>query len=1638
MIKHYIKINYKRASIILIVFLFPLVLKAQNTVSIGTEELKSSAVLYLKGNGSQAFIIPIVDAVAQVSNPEAGMVVYQSSDNKVYFHNGSQWSGIGSGSGGGSTYSLDYDVSTNQLTLLEDGSGSPISLSSDALSLNGFDLPAGNPTNDQVLVFSGGAWQYQALPTGTFSGVAVDGSTIQGNGFDTPLSVVNVDDSDADPVNEIQDLSFDAGTNILSLTEPGQPNQTVDLGSLSGGASLTAGTGIDITGGVISNTGDTDASDDFDGAFGSLSGVPANLDIDATDDVTTLDDLTDVSTAGATNGQVLQFNGASWQPATASGSGDMLRSTYDTDNGGVVDDAENLGGQLPTFYLDNTDAQNLSVAGATGSATTGEVFNLNIDGGTGLTLTEGTNIAIQRSGNNLTIGSTAAASGEVNTASNQGSAGVGVFKQKTSADLEFKNINTASPGVLTITDDTGNDEIDIAINQAALSIVNTQVTGLGILSTLNTVTSGQITDNTITGQDISTTADITANSFVGDGSGLTNTDAISLQGTAISGTLTPNTDDVLKWNGTNWTAQPDITTGTPTTFTGAGVPGIVPDPVTETGRFLSDDGTWATPPGGGDLLSTNNLSDVGDAATSRTNLGLGTLSILNTVTSGEISDGTILGSDIAPTTDIVANSFTGDGSGLTGITSVVQSDGATVLGDGSGGDQLRVGTIGSANITDGTITSLDIANGTIANTDIATAAAIDVTKIASPGGTDKGVLTTNGTSNSWLTTASPNRVFGTDLSNSLTGRSVVLSTGAAIDNSGVRVAGTASDANLVSEAAVREAIDAAGGGSLQGAYDGGETINMSAGNLLINNSDGSTPYFSILQADGKVGIGTNSPGYEFDVRGSSTNFGGTVRLANSDLSHQLQIFPGHSADPNPFILVKSGDPLRFATDASGFTEMMRIDVSGNVGIGVISPSQKLEVSGTGLVVSRTTSTSGDAAIDLFRTGASNTDYRFKADGVGDELLIQSSGDDATFSDIVRINDAGTVTATAFVGNGSGLTGLPSSPWTLNAPDVFYSGGNVGIGINTPEQALHVSTAGDAVALFNNTTVGQTVNDGVMMGYVGGNAVMWNYENSDIMFGTNSASRMTIGAAGNVGIGVPPSLGYILNTFGGNVQIGKSDGTDIGVVLNGDNNGISWMIGNEDSNNADFVISTGSTLSNPKFFIETTGDIGIGNTNPNALLSLGDLRTTPVGDRSVYMSLDGGDTYFETASGDMSEGLVMHGSGTGESGIVRNIASNGFMTGRPSGLHIFNDLAEPIMFTTTNVERMRIDGAGNVGVGLNNSDSKMFIYDATAPILRISSSNTTGFSNSTESGTIELLESGPAGAQYGAQIKYDGLANNLLLGMLNNGLVPSISIARNTGIATFANQTVFEGNVGVGTPTPDVQFEVFSTTSNAIRVSGTGGALASGALEMNGTGTLDWRIKPALGILTFARGDVEAGSMTDQFYMNDTFFAPATSGDKTLGGTGNRWSIVYATNGTINTSDRRLKENIQPLSYGLNDILELETVSYNWINKKTDSKKHLGLIAQDVQRIIPEVVDVANDEQKSLGLAYTELIPVTIKAIQEQQEIIESQKAEIEALKATISKLQNSSSSTQAQLDLMKAQIERLTEILTAEANKGNE
>ena len=91
--------------------------------------------------------------------------------------------------------------------------------------------------------------------------------------------------------------------------------------------------------------------------------------------------------------------------------------------------------------------------------------------------------------------------------------------------------------------------------------------------------------------------------------------------------------------------------------------------------------------------------------------------------------------------------------------------------------------------------------------------------------------------------------------------------------------------------------------------------------------------------------------------------------------------------------------------------------------------------------------------------------------------------------------------------------------------------------------------------------------------------------------------------------------------------------------------------------------------------------------------------------------------------------------------------------------------------------------------------------------------------------------------------------------------------------------------------------------------------------------------------------------------------------------------VYAA-GTSLTSDIKLKKNIKPIKDSLNKILSLEGKNYEW-KDKTKPGKQYGLIAQDVEKVIPELVT----QGKTKHLDYTSIIPILIEAIKDQQEQI---------------------------------------------------
>lgn len=96
------------------------------------------------------------------------------------------------------------------------------------------------------------------------------------------------------------------------------------------------------------------------------------------------------------------------------------------------------------------------------------------------------------------------------------------------------------------------------------------------------------------------------------------------------------------------------------------------------------------------------------------------------------------------------------------------------------------------------------------------------------------------------------------------------------------------------------------------------------------------------------------------------------------------------------------------------------------------------------------------------------------------------------------------------------------------------------------------------------------------------------------------------------------------------------------------------------------------------------------------------------------------------------------------------------------------------------------------------------------------------------------------------------------------------------------------------------------------------------------------------------------------------------------------------------SDERTKKNIEVSEYGVEHIMQLRPVKFEY---KWSPDKHIGFIAQEVQGVLHEIVSVDHDtSQEYLKINLQEIIPVLVKAVQEQQLQIQSLKEELESIK----------------------------------------
>ncbi len=211
--------------------------------------------------------------------------------------------------------------------------------------------------------------------------------------------------------------------------------------------------------------------------------------------------------------------------------------------------------------------------------------------------------------------------------------------------------------------------------------------------------------------------------------------------------------------------------------------------------------------------------------------------------------------------------------------------------------------------------------------------------------------------------------------------------------------------------------------------------------------------------------------------------------------------------------------------------------------------------------------------------------------------------------------------------------------------------------------------------------------------------------------------------------------------------------------------------------------------------------------------------------------------------------------------------------------------------------------------------------------------------------------------------------------------------------SIVNSNIFDNgaNVGIGTVNPTGKLEV-----NLVNPSGwTGNLKALKILSPDNSYYLD--------VNTYIVG---GGNVGYQFSPNANvglvLTTPGNVGiwtnipSERLAVVGNILASGNVTaNGFIYNSDRNLKKNITPLSGSLEKILALSGYSFDW---KSTGTKDIGVIAQEVETVFPELVHTNSEGIKSVE--YGNLIAPLIEAMKTQQKEIESLKSEVASLKAS--------------------------------------
>jgi hypothetical protein len=477
---------------------------------------------------------------------------------------------------------------------------------------------------------------------------------------------------------------------------------------------------------------------------------------------------------------------------------------------------------------------------------------------------------------------------------------------------------------------------------------------------------------------------------------------------------------------------------------------------------------------------------------------------------------------------------------------------------------------------------------------------------------------------------------------------------------------------------------------------------------------------------------------------------------------------------------------------------------------------------------------------------------------------------------------------------SALTSVPYAlaPWATSSGNLFYNGGNVGIGTTAPNERLELVTPSSAsivngLGAFNPVASTSAQGNGV--------AVLLGYTNSAYY-----SKIATIFEQSNPSFLNPALAFYTMNNS-------SSAGTET-----------------------------------EKMRISSNGNVGIGTTTPYGRLSVVPANAT---DNPIRIM------------NDINEKSGIEWNYRGEGGNQTYTSIRGHLPGDGTG-DLYFDANNGSGVGT----RMIIKGNGNVGLGTTSPASKLQVLGDVS------------WGDATRTG---ILSYGEAGLSMGA---YSGHDLQIFAGGTERIRVGST------------------GNLGIGTTTPLANLHISTSGANPFA-----GLAITSTLEGGRTFTLNQGYP---GMLLFTepndQGQVIQNIMVLDFNHDRVGIknlSPAYTLDVigTIGATG----MVYAL-GVGSISDARYKSDVMTIQDALGKVTSLRGVNFSWKTAEFPERhftreRQIGFIAQEVEKVLPELVSLTPDGFKSVD--YSKLTAVLVEAMKAQQKEINELKEMVKSLQA---------------------------------------